>query len=326
MQDNLQNQNIQPIQSQPIENPVEIKKKNWIKISFFVLIGVLIFTMLATAGYVYFRNFSQPPSSLVEGGSQLAQPTNESERFPRLSKKPLNEPNYLAYLKNEVIERNEKGNTKNKYTLVVVKENGSEKKALFSYVRDGINTNQSAGSLGYVYGKDNIMLQRIKGDNEDVKFFNKNGEDPLALSFYEKHKDKSGIGLESYEFAASDHPAVSVDSKSIAYIKSPVSEQQKSIVVFNLATNNEKIYKIDGDYRETGFILHFSPDNKKLYVCACAGFYWRGPSLGTWEINLETNLVKPLDYINNLKIKSIYFRYDNNSAYGARYENMIIQK
>ena len=55
MQDNLQNQNISPIQSQPIENPVEIKKKNWIKISLSALIGVLIFTVLATAGYVYFK-------------------------------------------------------------------------------------------------------------------------------------------------------------------------------------------------------------------------------------------------------------------------------
>ena len=55
MQDNLQNQNIPPIQSQPIENPVEIKKKNWIKISLFVLIGVLIFIVLATAGFIFFK-------------------------------------------------------------------------------------------------------------------------------------------------------------------------------------------------------------------------------------------------------------------------------
>lgn len=288
---------------------------------FFVLIGVFIIAMLATTGYVYFRYFSQTPFPKPEGSSQLSQPThNESERFLRLSKKPLNEPNYLAYLKKEVVEHNEKGFTKNRYTLVVVKEDGSEKKALFSYVRGGIDANQSAESLGYVYGKDNIMLQRIKGDNEDVKFFNKNGEDPLVLSFYEKHKDKGGIGLESYEFAASDHPTVSVENKSIAYIKSPVSEQQKSIAVFNLATNNEKIYKIDGDYRETGFILHFSPDNKKLYVCACVGFYWRGPSLGTWEIDLEGGQIIPLIFINELGIKNGIFRYDPNSVYGAKYE------
>lgn len=77
MQDNLPNQNIPPIKSQPIENPVEIKKKNWTKISLFVLIGVLVVAVFATAGYFYFRNFSQAPFTKPEDGSQLPQSTSD---------------------------------------------------------------------------------------------------------------------------------------------------------------------------------------------------------------------------------------------------------
>lgn len=69
MQDNLQNQNIPPIRSQPIENPVEIKRK-WIKISLFVLIGVLVVAALATAGYVYFKTVKPSLTPIKESAKK----------------------------------------------------------------------------------------------------------------------------------------------------------------------------------------------------------------------------------------------------------------
>lgn len=286
---------------------------------FLVVIGVLVFSALVVAGYVYFRDQSRksvyereyPPSLQERNGQQTA---------IRLSKKPLNELNYLAYLKNEVIERNEKGFTKNRYTLVVVKEDGSEKKVLFSYIRDGIDANQSARSLGYIYGKDNILLRRIKGGNEDIKFFNKTGEDPLVLSFYRNYEKELGFGLGDYGFGSPFH-TFSVDNKLLAYVKNRNDySSPTTIAVFDLESNTEKTYKLDKNYNENGPVLYLSPDNQKLYVCACVGFYFTGPSLGMWEVDLENGQITSLDYINELEFRNGIFRYDPNSVYGVKYE------
>ncbi len=305
--------------NQKINNLLKDPRTNWKFIWIVVILGFLVGGGIL--GYwLVVQQEVKPPEEVPTEVPEVEEEAKQEQIIPRLSKKPLEEPNYLAYLKREVLERNERGETREKYTLIVVKEGETEKKALFSYVRDGINLNQGALSLGYVYGKDNIFLQRIKGDI-DIKIFNKNGEDPLALSFYKKHKDKGGVGFEDDGPAIRDIPAVSRDNKLIAYIKLPVTEQQKSIAVFNLETNNEKIYKIDGDYREIGFILHLSPDNKKLYVCICVeGEYFAGPSPEMWEIDLESGQVASLDYINELGIRNGIFRYDPNSMYGAKYE------
>jgi len=69
MQENLENQNIPPIQSQPAESQVENKKKQWIKTSLFVLLGVVLLGGVFYAG-IKFSNIRERSNSLQPGVTQ----------------------------------------------------------------------------------------------------------------------------------------------------------------------------------------------------------------------------------------------------------------
>lgn len=280
----------------------------------FVLVGALVLAVLGVSGYFIFKSQTKEkpsPSQKIQDIASLPKQKQE-KTTSRLSTKPLNEPNYLVYIKKVFIERlpdQPETSGKYKYSVITVDETGGNRKELISYIRTGIG-DQVFDSMSELYGADSFVLKYINTD-KDFKIFNKNGENKDIVDFYQKYPLR-GAGF--------SRAAFSTDNKSYAYLKHEDFESPTKIAVLNLETKTEKVYKLLGNYDENGPLLYFSSDNKKLYVCGCAGFYYRGPSAGMWEIDLVRGEVKSLDYINKLKIRDALFRYDLNSIYGAHFE------
>ena len=81
MQENLHNQNIPTIQPQPIDNQYENKKKQWIKISFFVLLGFILLSGVFYAG-IKFNNIREQNNKLPPSITQTppeGPPTGKTE-------------------------------------------------------------------------------------------------------------------------------------------------------------------------------------------------------------------------------------------------------
>jgi len=77
MQENIQNKNIPAIQPQPPENQIEIKKKNWIRITLFVLLGLALLVGAFYAGVKFSAN-KQPPNLTTNPTENQAPPTQST--------------------------------------------------------------------------------------------------------------------------------------------------------------------------------------------------------------------------------------------------------
>jgi len=282
-------------------------------------------------------DISETESSLQSSNSQKAlnsQPIQAESITPRLDKKITNEPNYLVYLRKELLEYGQKNPSeygagdfyKYKYTLMGANEDGSEKKKLFEYIRNGRIQGQDSGSFGEMLGKSHFLLRRITGDNEDMKVFNKNGGDETTGRLLIEILNKVGKYDETFPLGIlvdTDYQrALELNGDFIAYIKNQRDfKSPTSIAVFNLKTNSQKEYQLDKNYNENGPLLYLSPDNQKLYVCACTGFYFKGSSLGFWEVDLGNDQIIPLTNINQLGFRDAIFRSDPNSVYVSKFES-----
>lgn len=104
MQENLQNQNISPIQPQPVDNQVENKKKRWIKISLFVLLGFILLSGVFYAG-VKFSNIREQNNKLPPSITQTppeGTPTEKKET-PTITQAPGVVTNKVFYSKDNNI-------------------------------------------------------------------------------------------------------------------------------------------------------------------------------------------------------------------------------
>jgi len=293
----------------------------------YFLIGlvVLLFISLTSIATYWYFVMSRPADTSSEPKSATNQPTKTQEsKLLRLSSKPLDEPSYLVYTVQELLElSDEQAGHKSEVRLMVVKENGTEKKELLNYVFDMLEDPvYPESSFFQTYGKDNILAETSSQGTGDtyLRLFNRQGDNTKALSPYEEYN------LPAIPPQTVLVPAVSADNTLLAVHKNPVfSDEDKEIenettkvLVVNLKTAEEKTFDLPGKYNAYRPILHFSPNNKKLYACICSNYhdFYEGPARDTFEIDIASGKVTNLNYITKLRLGYLIYRYDSNTAYG----------
>jgi len=257
----------------------------------YFLIGlvVLLFISLTSIATYWYFVMSKPADTSSEPKSEEKLTKTIAPKLLRLSSKPLDEPSYLVYVTSEEIERNRDNNLIINYRLMRIKEDGTEKKEVFSYISDEINEEDPTRCTFRTYGQDNV----VAACNDELKIFDKLGvRSKKAETFNSKYEDKYSLYTYTSEVSPNNFLLAYSELKLDRFKVSFEDPKQKNIVkVLNLETLKSKSYELPGSFNRP--TLHFSPDNSKLYACYCGfgwegPFFWQGPTEANFEIDLPT--------------------------------------
>lgn len=296
----------------------------------FVLPLIIGLVLAVTLLGLFYWQFNRKSNSSVKNSQNpiVSEKSPTPESSPILGDSKTNGVSYLVYLKREIIEKSLNGEPRiDKYSVMIVDENGKDKKTLFSFIRDDQKPGQSAASSGGSYAQNQFYVYRISGDTDTI-YFDKNGQ-IKEPNIFTKYGQITNGELGAYTLAGKSGffgsgVAVSMDGNLFAYQKNKRDyNSQIKIGLLNLKDGKEKIFEIKTLIDETsGPFLFLSPDNKKLYVFTCGGGYiCFGKTNGVFEINIETSSISFLDFISNLEPTRALFRHNPNSMYAIKLES-----
>ncbi|MEK7581397.1 MAG: hypothetical protein AAB512_03880 [Patescibacteria group bacterium] len=276
---------------------------------------IMILALVAAAGVFLAVYLKQKPNNVLQAIQERAKEKKQEisgDKVPSLTSKSLNTPSYLVWFEKTQLSPPKGENSKYKNTIYITNEDGSNKKEV-----SGIDGRPS------IFGAENFY---VEGDNKQKTYFNSKGEKDNSFgNFLKRYKELTEVDnpptfTQGMRYGW-DSSAFSPTSDSFAYARIGDTNSEAEIVVVNVRTRNEKIFKIKNNNIELGITFHFSPDSKKLYACIDQGFYFDGPTQGIWEIDIDDSKVTSLDKIQKLGIKKCNFRYNPNTLYGSRYKS-----